>query len=116
MRLSKLIYLKGIFVLAVLFTLLGVSSERHQPVAYAHPLGNFTINHYSRIELAADLVILRYALDMAEIPAFQEWALIDRDQDSQLSEEERNEYLESKAQALSKGLELWSMIVRSNCR
>ncbi|HVS06673.1 MAG TPA: hypothetical protein VHK65_10975 [Candidatus Dormibacteraeota bacterium] len=40
--------------------------------AFAHPLGNFTINHYSRIQLAGDQVGVHYVLDLAEIPAFQE--------------------------------------------
>jgi ABC-type nickel/cobalt efflux system permease component RcnA len=39
--------------------------------ATAHPLGNFTINRFSRIELAGDRVYVLYVLDMAEIPTFQ---------------------------------------------
>ena len=38
--------------------------------AAAHPLGNFTVNHLSRITSAGDTVTVRYVLDMAEIPAF----------------------------------------------
>jgi len=38
--------------------------------AAAHPLGNFTVNHLSRITSAGDTVTIRYVLDMAEIPAF----------------------------------------------
>jgi nickel/cobalt transporter (NicO) family protein len=106
MKLSRLTYLKGVSFLGALFVLIGVSTGHHPQVVSAHPLGNFTINHYSRIELAADQVILQYALDMAEIPTFQERVLIDRDQDSQLSEEERIEYLKNKSQALKDGLEL----------
>lgn len=48
-------------------------------VASAHPLGNFTVNHYSRIEPAGDLVRISYVLDMAEIPTFQEKPAIDPD-------------------------------------
>ena len=40
--------------------------------ALAHPLGNFTINHYSRVELTGDRAQVLYVLDLAEIPAFQE--------------------------------------------
>jgi nickel/cobalt transporter (NicO) family protein len=40
--------------------------------ANAHPLGNFTVNRYSGIELSGDRVYVKYVLDMAEIPAFQE--------------------------------------------
>ncbi|HYM58704.1 MAG TPA: sulfite exporter TauE/SafE family protein [Solirubrobacteraceae bacterium] len=39
--------------------------------AEAHPLGNFTINQYSRIELSGDRTYVLYVLDMAEIPTFQ---------------------------------------------
>jgi nickel/cobalt transporter (NicO) family protein len=40
--------------------------------AAAHPLGNFTTNHFTRIEVAGDRVYLTYVLDLAEIPTFQE--------------------------------------------
>ena len=39
--------------------------------ASAHPLGNFTVNHFTRIEASGDHLYLRYVLDMAEIPTFQ---------------------------------------------
>jgi nickel/cobalt transporter (NicO) family protein len=41
-------------------------------VAMAHPLGNFSISHYSAIRIGKDTVELRYIIDMAEIPTFQE--------------------------------------------
>jgi ABC-type nickel/cobalt efflux system permease component RcnA len=40
--------------------------------AFAHPLGNFTINHFSRLEVGSGKITVRYVIDMAEIPAFQE--------------------------------------------
>src|SRR5437763_11009189 len=40
--------------------------------AAAHPLGNFTVNHYARVEISAGTVRVYYVLDEAEIPAFQE--------------------------------------------
>jgi nickel/cobalt exporter len=40
--------------------------------ADAHPMGNFSINHYARIIPGADTVELDYIIDMAEIPTFQE--------------------------------------------
>jgi nickel/cobalt transporter (NicO) family protein len=39
--------------------------------AQAHPLGNFTINQYSRIQPSGDRLYVVYALDLAEIPTFQ---------------------------------------------
>jgi ABC-type nickel/cobalt efflux system permease component RcnA len=40
-------------------------------VASAHPLGNFTINRFARIEVAGDRLYVRYVVDMAEIPTLQ---------------------------------------------
>jgi ABC-type nickel/cobalt efflux system permease component RcnA len=40
--------------------------------AGAHPLGNFTINHVTTISLSRSGAELRYVLDQAEIPTFQE--------------------------------------------
>jgi ABC-type nickel/cobalt efflux system permease component RcnA len=40
-------------------------------LAAAHPLGNFTINHYARIEIVAGRINVKCVIDMAEIPAFQ---------------------------------------------
>jgi nickel/cobalt transporter (NicO) family protein len=39
--------------------------------AAAHPLGNFTVNRFSRIETAGPRVYVHYVLDLAEIPTFQ---------------------------------------------
>jgi ABC-type nickel/cobalt efflux system permease component RcnA len=39
--------------------------------AGAHPLGNFTINHFARVEVAGHRLYVRYVLDLAEIPAYQ---------------------------------------------
>lgn len=40
--------------------------------AAAHPLGNFSISQYSAIHIAKQEVELRYIVDLAEIPTFQE--------------------------------------------
>jgi ABC-type nickel/cobalt efflux system permease component RcnA len=40
--------------------------------AGAHPLGNFSINHLDVVRVSADRVEVRYILDQAEIPTFQE--------------------------------------------
>jgi len=44
--------------------------------AEAHPLGNFTVNHYAGLELAGSRVYVRFVLDIAEIPTFQEGARV----------------------------------------
>jgi nickel/cobalt exporter len=40
--------------------------------AEAHPLGNFSVNHLVQVEVTGRQVELRYLLDQAEIPTFQE--------------------------------------------
>ncbi|HEY4051886.1 MAG TPA: sulfite exporter TauE/SafE family protein [Acidobacteriaceae bacterium] len=40
--------------------------------SYAHPMGNFSVNHYSRITLGSDGIEIQYILDLAEIPTYQE--------------------------------------------
>jgi ABC-type nickel/cobalt efflux system permease component RcnA len=38
----------------------------------AHPLGNFSVNQYSALRIGKGEIELRYIVDMAEIPTFQE--------------------------------------------
>src|SRR5215475_1692253 len=45
-------------------------------LAFAHPMGNFSVNHYARLEPAEGGVRIRYVMDLAEIPTFelfQQW-------------------------------------------
>ena len=60
--------------------------------AHAHPLGNFTINTSASLVLRADEVVVDYAVDMAEIPTFQERRTIDADGDGSLSSAETAAY------------------------
>ena len=46
--------------------------------ALCHPLGNFSVNHYAKLQPSAYGVEVRYVIDMAEIPTFEllrEWGL-----------------------------------------
>jgi nickel/cobalt exporter len=43
--------------------------------AGAHPLGNFSVNHLTVVRASSDRVDVRYVLDQAEIPTFQERGL-----------------------------------------
>jgi ABC-type nickel/cobalt efflux system permease component RcnA len=61
--------LRGSLILAVLAV---VSCLPTPGLVSAHPLGNFSISHYTAIRLEADALVLRYIIDMAEIPTFQE--------------------------------------------
>jgi nickel/cobalt transporter (NicO) family protein len=40
-------------------------------LASAHPLGNFTVNRFARVEVAGDRLYVRYVVDLAEIPTLQ---------------------------------------------
>jgi nickel/cobalt exporter len=56
--------------------------------AAAHPLGNFTINHYAALRVGPTSIALDIVVDFAEIPAFQERIRIDADADGSVSEAE----------------------------
>lgn len=73
---------------------------------YAHPLGNFTVNRYSRLEVGASAVRIRYIIDMAEIPTFQEMPRIDTSGDGQVDTAERDAYLSSEIDTLRTNLRL----------
>jgi nickel/cobalt exporter len=54
-----------------LLLIVAVAALAFPAAASAHPLGNFTINRFSRIEVAGPRVYVLYVLDLAEIPTFQ---------------------------------------------
>jgi nickel/cobalt transporter (NicO) family protein len=55
----------------LLFLLILLAALCAPAAAAAHPLGNFTVNRFSRLELSGDRVYVLYVLDLAEIPTFQ---------------------------------------------
>jgi nickel/cobalt transporter (NicO) family protein len=59
--------------------LLGLALALTPTAADAHPLGNFTVNHYLGVVVRPTEVTLDYVVDMAEIPAFQERPAIEND-------------------------------------
>ena len=65
--------------------------------ALAHPLGNFTVNRYARLEVSAGAVRVLYVLDLAEIPAFQERREVDAGPEA---------YARARAEEIATGLEL----------
>jgi ABC-type nickel/cobalt efflux system permease component RcnA len=70
----------------------------------AHPLGNFSINHFTRLEADASRLRVRYVVDMAEIPTFQESQSIDTDKNGTLSAAELDAYLARIVPQLAGGL------------
>jgi nickel/cobalt exporter len=68
----------------------------------AHPLGNFSISQYSAIRIDKETVEIRYIIDMAEIPTFQEiqeTGIVPQAGDSSL-----DTYLKRKTEMLGGGL------------
>ncbi len=74
--------------------------------ASAHPLGNFTVNRYSRLEVGAAAINIYYVLDMAEIPTYQEKDSIDLNHDGQISQTEQAAYLDRKVPEIQANLKL----------
>ena len=55
-------------LVVVLFALAAAGATS---AAAAHPLGNFTVNRFSRVEVSGPRLYVRYVLDLAEIPTYQ---------------------------------------------
>jgi nickel/cobalt exporter len=62
--------------------------------ASAHPLGNFTRNVYAGLIVAPDRLRIDHVIDLAEIPAFQEWQRMDADRDGTIDGSEAATYRE----------------------
>src|SRR5260370_34302581 len=39
--------------------------------AFAHPIGNFSVSHYAKLQVTGRGIEVQYALDLAEIPTFE---------------------------------------------
>lgn len=89
-----------------LFLALGLVIGRPTANAMAHPLGNFSVNRFTHLELEKEQIRLFYILDLAEIPTFQEKTTIDRDDDGFLSPAEEELYLGQMAIAIQNQLQL----------
>ena len=87
------------FALAVLASLLPRE-------AHAHPLGNFTINHYSHLTFAVETAHITYILDLAEIPTLQQKDNLDTDGNGDLSTAESEAYLDARMPFLLEGQRL----------
>ena len=90
-----------VLAVAVLATFGGGSRS-----ASAHPLGNFTINHYDRIEVAETGIQLYRVLDMAEIPTFQERQKIDANGDGTVDDAESEAWAAAKVDDLKSHITL----------
>nr|MBA2381120.1 hypothetical protein [Chloroflexota bacterium] len=79
--------------LRLLAAALAVSAGALLPATVAaHPLGNFTINHYAGLTIAPDRIDLDVIIDMAEIPTFQERQKMDGDGDGSIADDEASSW------------------------
>ena len=89
-------------VRSLLFALATLASLIIPQASSAHPMGNFSISHYSAIHIERGYVEVRYFIDMAEIPTYQEMqrtGIIALEGDASLSP-----YLAQEASVLGAGL------------
>jgi nickel/cobalt exporter len=89
----------------VMFTLLACFV--FVPVAFAHPLGNFTINHYAGLDVSPAAIAIDFVIDMAEIPAFQEITTFDANGNGVADSSEAAAYHAEKCAALQPDLNLF---------
>ncbi len=75
-------------------------------VAFAHPLGNFTVNTSAQIVLLPGVIRVDYVLDMAEIPTVQAMPELDADGDGTISDGEGSVWAADRAPELLSGLTL----------
>lgn len=61
--------------------------------AAAHPLGNFSVNQFAKIEIASSQLKIRQVLELAEIPTINELRIIDSNADGQYTEDELQAYV-----------------------
>ncbi|MEO8469769.1 MAG: hypothetical protein ABI573_08900 [Chloroflexota bacterium] len=90
----------------ILAALLAIGALGFPAVASAHPLGNFTINHYAVLRVGPSEIRLDVVVDLAEIPAFQERIRIDANGDGDVSEAEAAAARESECTTLAPSLDL----------
>jgi nickel/cobalt transporter (NicO) family protein len=95
--------LRPLVLAALLF--LGVMAWHPMSVA-AHPLGNFTINHYTGITVGPDGIAVRWVLDMAEIPAFAARRQMDANRDGAIDPAESAAWLDAMLPGLIEELDL----------
>src|SRR5580692_969653 len=90
-------------IVLFLFVLISTSTT-----SFAHPMGNFSVNHYSKVKIGQRSVEIRYVIDMAEIPTFQEireFGITPNADDPSASR-----YLDREEQLLKAGLSLESYV------
>ena len=98
----------------IVAALVAIGALGFPAVAAAHPLGNFTINHYAALRVGPSEIRLDVVVDLAEIPAFQERIRIDANGDGDVSQAEADAARETECTALAASLDLRSDGVRAD--
>lgn len=98
-KLKKTKLISRAVIMALVLTSLLTMAAPPRP-ASAHPMGNFTINHYSALTVGKSRVDILYVVDMAEIPAYQELQTIRDDRSTNLTTSESDAYTARKAKEL----------------
>ena len=93
--------------LAALLCGFGIAAAAGSEPAFAHPLGNFTINQLAQVRVDAREAHINYVLDQAEIPTFQQLQRYDADGSGAIDTAgEQRRVLASLLDEISSGLEL----------
>jgi nickel/cobalt transporter (NicO) family protein len=74
--------------------------------AIAHPMGNFSINHYAALLPGGGELRLIYHMDIAELPTVEEMQSLDAHGDGQITAAEKSAYLARKGADLTARLSL----------
>ncbi len=61
--------------------------------AIAHPLGNFSVNQFAKLEIGTSQLKTRQVLELAEIPTINELRIIDANADGQYTDDELKAYV-----------------------
>lgn len=61
--------------------------------AIAHPLGNFSVNQFAKLEVSSSQLKTRQVLELAEIPTISELRIIDANADGQYTDDELKVYV-----------------------
>src|SRR6202020_2632935 len=84
----------------IIFLLFGLILS--SATSLAHPMGNFSVNHYSKVTIKRGKVEVRSQIDMAEIPTFQEIRQFDIT--PKADDPSTSRYLNGQEQLLKEGL------------
>lgn len=91
--------------LAAFAAVIVVSVATAAPAA-AHPLGNFTVNHYDGLRVEASRIVDDAVVDWAEIPTTQLAPSVDADRDGRTTPTERADYAIRQCAELAGALDL----------